>query len=157
LLHRLRKLTYSITRRNADFADDELRSRNILLKKKQEGRSKYEEEQLSIEAQTKLHAAFRHYRPRSFSGLVDILSARERDPTFRDPSHQWNELLPQRRVQLVAEEHDDIGGGPAARLMQSIFDTALAELGAQAGKTPSSAAPNSPDRPRHYAGLSPRP
>src|SRR4029078_8581821 len=111
LLHRLRKLTYSITRRNGDLADDELRSRNILLKKKQEGRSKYEEEQLSIEAQTKLHAAFRHYRPRSFSGLVDILSARERDPTFRDPSHQWNELRPQRRVQLVPEDHDDIGGG----------------------------------------------
>lgn len=121
LLHRLRTFAHRMTRKKADFSEDLLRSRNKLLSQEQRGRSKLPGQPQAIEARAKLHAALLHYRPRIFDGPVTILSSPKRD-------YPWKGLLPRLRVQLVFEKHE-ISTAQAARLMQSIFDEALAELG----------------------------
>jgi thioesterase domain-containing protein len=125
LLHALRRFTRLMTGKDADFAEAE---RTMRLWRQQLGRSRHPDQQLSIDAQTKLHVAFRHYKPRAFPGSVAVLTAPKHDPLFRDPIHLWTALLPQRRVHAVFEEHNEISSANAARLMQSIFDAALAEL-----------------------------
>jgi thioesterase domain-containing protein len=158
LLYRLRRFACLITRKNADFADDERRFRNRLLWQQQRGRSKYPEQRLSIDARAKLHAACIHYKPRVFHGPVAILSAPKHDPLFRDPSHLWSRLLPQRCVHLVFEKHDEISSATAARLIQSIFDAALAELDSSAGPGHRSSVTNSSHaRPHLNADMGPMP
>jgi thioesterase domain-containing protein len=115
--------TYS---QDPDFADDELRYRRLLLRKKRKGSLKYSEFRFSVDAQAKLHAAFLRYSPRPYHGPVTILSSSKRDPALRQ-SH-ISDLLPQRRVQLVTERHIGIGGETAAaRLMQEVFDAGLSQ------------------------------
>lgn len=127
LLHRLRTFAHRMMRKKADFSEDLLRSRNRLLSQEQRGRSKLPGQPQAIDARAKLHAALRHYRPRIFDGPVTILSSPERDPNY-----PWNGLLPRRRVQLVFEKHE-VSSATAARLLQSTFDAALAELGSPTG------------------------
>jgi len=124
-LHRLLRFSRLLTHGDPNFADDELKFRNDVQRKGPDWR--YAELGLSIDARAKLRAAFRNYKPRAFQGPVTILSARKRDPMFRDASQLWSELLPQRQVRMVFEKHDDIGTATAAAHMQSIFNAALAE------------------------------
>ena len=127
LLHRLRTIAHWVTRRKADFSDDLLRFRNRLLSQEQRGRSKLPGQPQAIDARAKLHAALRHFQPRIFDGPVTILHSPERDPNY-----PWNGFLPRRRVQLVFEKHE-VNTAAAARLLQSTFDAALAELGSLPG------------------------
>lgn len=96
-------------------------------RKEQQGRQKYPGVKRSVEAQARLQAAFRQHRPPPFHGAAAILSSEERDATFRDPSNIWHEFLPNLEVRPVVDEHGQIGGAASARLMQSIFDAAIAE------------------------------
>ncbi len=125
LLHRWRRFIRLLTHGDANFADDELKFRNYV--QENAPGSRYGELGLSIDARAKLRAAFRNHKPRAFLGPVTILSARERDPMFRDPVLLWNDLLPQRTVRMVFENHDDIGTAAAAALMQSIFNAVITE------------------------------
>jgi thioesterase domain-containing protein/acyl carrier protein len=104
------------------------RFRRRLEKKQRAGRVKHPGLQLSLDALAKLRAAYRLYRPVPFGGAVAILSSRDRESVFRDPSHAWNELLPRRQVHVVMEHHQEVGGAATASMMQSIFDAALAEV-----------------------------
>lgn len=141
-LHRLRRLARTVTHGDANFADDELKFRNDVERKGPEWR--YAAQGLSTHARAKLRAAFRHYKPRAFHGPVTIFSAPERDPMLRDRSHLWDELLPQRQVHMVFEEHDDIGTAAAAALVQSVFNAAMANSDRFGGKAPAQGSPPSP-------------
>jgi thioesterase domain-containing protein len=114
LFHRLGTLT------RKDSSDDLARLRDRLLKKEQRGRAKSPTE--SIDARAKLQLALLQTRPRSFDGRVDLLASPE-----RDPAEPWGRLMPQLRVHKVLEKHSDISTAVGARVMQSIFDEALAQ------------------------------
>lgn len=107
----------------------ELRFRNALERKRREGREKYSELRLSINAQAKLRAAYLRYQPRTFHGPVAILlSSRARAAVFPNDTEIWVDLLPQRQVHVFEGKHDGVSGSTtAARLLQSIFDAALTE------------------------------
>jgi thioesterase domain-containing protein len=107
--------------------------RRRLEQKQREGRVKHPGLQLSLDALAKLRAAYRLYWPVPFDGSVAILSSRDRESVFHDPSHVWNELLPRRQVHVVMEHHQEVGGAATASTMQSIFDAALAEMRPQPG------------------------
>ena len=94
--------------------------RDRLLKKEQRGRAKLRLPS-SIDARAKLQLALLQTRPRSFDGPVDLLASPE-----RDPDEPWRRLMPQLRVHNVLEKHGDISTAVGARVMQSIFDAALA-------------------------------
>jgi hypothetical protein len=117
LFHRVGTFARSLTRK--DSPDDLERFRDRLLRKEQRGRAKLPAE--SIDARAKLQLALSQYRPRSFDGPVALLASPERDPT--DP---WASLLPQLRIHHAFSTHSEIASAIAARLMQSIFDAALA-------------------------------
>ena len=121
LFHRLGTYARSLVRK--DSSDDLARLRDRLLKKEQRGRAKSPTK--SIDARAKLQLALLQTRPRSFDGPVDLLASPE-----RDPAEPWGRLMPQLRVHKVLEKHGDISTAVGARVMQSIFDAALA------GKTP---------------------
>ena len=121
VFHRLGTFARSLVRK--DSSDDLARLRDRLLKKEQRGRAKSPTE--SIDARAKLQLALLQTRPRSFDGPVDLLASPE-----RDPAEPWGRLMPQLRVHNVLEKHGDISTAVGARVMQSIFDAALA------GKTP---------------------
>jgi thioesterase domain-containing protein len=114
LFHRLGTLT------RKDSSDDLARLRNRLLKKEQRGRAKSPTE--SIDARARLQLALLQTQPRAFAGPVDLLASPERDPT-----EPWGRLMPQLRVHQVLEKHSDISTAVGARVMQSIFDEALAQ------------------------------
>jgi hypothetical protein len=114
LFHRLGTLT------RKDSSDDLARLRERLLKKEQRGRAKSPTE--SIDARAKLQLALLQTQPRAFAGPVDLLASPERDPT-----EPWARLMPQMRVHRVLEKHSDISTAVGARVMQSIFDEALAQ------------------------------
>jgi thioesterase domain-containing protein len=113
LFHRLGTLT------RKDSSDDLARLRDRLLKKEQRGRAKSPTE--SIDARAKLQLALLQTQPRTFAGQVDLLASPE-----RDPAEPWGRLMPQMRVHKVLEKHSDISTAVGARVMQSIFDEALA-------------------------------
>jgi hypothetical protein len=105
----------------ADSSDDLARLRDRLLKKEQRGRAKSPTE--SIDARARLQLALLQTQPRCFDGRVDLLASPERDPT-----EPWVRLMPQMRVHRVLAKHSDISTAVGARVMQSIFDDALAEI-----------------------------
>jgi hypothetical protein len=121
LFHRVGTFARSLMRK--DSSDDLARLRDRLLKKEQRGRAKSPTE--SIEARAKLQLALLQTQPPRFDGRVDLLASRGRDPI-----ELWGRLMPQLRVHKVLEKHNDISTAVGARVMQSIFDAALA------GKTP---------------------
>jgi thioesterase domain-containing protein len=121
LFHRLGTFARSLVRE--DSSDDLARLRDRLMKKERRGRAKSPAE--SIDARAKLQLALLQTRPRAFDGPVDLLASPE-----RDPAEPWGRLMPQLRVHKVLEKHSDISTAVGARVMQSIFDAALA------GKTP---------------------
>jgi thioesterase domain-containing protein/acyl carrier protein len=102
-----------------------LRFRKILLRRKREGRLRYSELGLSINAQAKFGVAVFRYRPRPYHGPVTILSCADRHAAFEGAFH-ISKLLPQRRVYLLTEDHVNIVGAATARLMQREFDAAFA-------------------------------
>ena len=102
-----------------------LRFRRILLRRKGEGRLRYSELGLSITAQAKFGVAVFRYQPRPYHGPVTILSCADRHAAFEEAFH-ISKLIPQRRVRLLTEDHYNIVGAATARLMQTVFDTALA-------------------------------
>ena len=120
-----------------DFADKrlrylrELKFRYKFWRIRSQGRGKHRDLRLSIAARAKLSAAYRHYRPRPFNGPAAILSSLDRRPMFESPSQIWADLLPQRRVYQLTEHHREMEEAETrartARLMQSIFDAALAD------------------------------
>lgn len=118
LFHRAGTFARSLTRK--DSSDDLARLRDRLLKKEQRGRAKSPTE--SIDARAKLQLALLQTRPRSFDGRVDLLASPE-----RNPAEPWARLMPQLRVHKVLEKHSDISTAVGARVMQSIFDEALAQ------------------------------
>jgi thioesterase domain-containing protein len=117
LSHRLGTFARSLVRK--DSSDDLARLRDRLLKKEQRGRAKSPTE--SIDARAKLQLALLQTQPRSFDGPVDLLASPE-----RDPAEPWGRLMPQLRVHNVLKKHGDISTAVGARVMQSIFDAALA-------------------------------
>jgi thioesterase domain-containing protein len=114
LFHRLGTLMHK------DSSDDLARLRDRLLKKEQRGRAKSPTE--SIDARARLQLALLQTQPRAFAGPVDLLASPE-----RDPAEPWGRLMPQLRVHKVLEKHSDISTAVGARVMQSIFDEALAQ------------------------------
>jgi hypothetical protein len=82
---------------------------------------------LSAEAQAKLYAAFRDYRPRPHRGPVTILASSRRVPRMRDGLHTAH-ILPNRTVRAVVDTHREVTSDPRiAELMQEVFDAALAK------------------------------
>jgi thioesterase domain-containing protein len=116
LSHRVGTFARSLTGKESD---DLARLRDRLMKKEQRGRAKSPAE--SIDARAKLQLALLQTRPRAFDGPVDLLASPE-----RDPAEPWGRLMPQLRVHKVLEKHSDISTAVGARVMQSIFDAALA-------------------------------
>jgi hypothetical protein len=119
--------------RDEDFQDSRLRylrelkfnyqlRRNRFLGKAKDLHRKYPGQRFSIDAQAKLYAAYRHYRPSKYDGPVAMLLSRAR----RDrKSDIWPLLLPQHREYVVLQEHKNLVGSPElSRIMQSIFDSA---------------------------------
>jgi thioesterase domain-containing protein len=105
-----------------------------LEQKVREGQVKRPGLQLSIDAQAKLRAAYRQYRPIPFDGPVAILSSRGRESSHRD---FWNRHAPNKQVHVVLEHHNETGSALTASHMQSIFDAALARMrGAQSSRPP---------------------
>ncbi len=112
---------------DSGFADDELRFRESLLRKRLKGRpQRYPELRLSIEAQAKFYAALLRYRPRPYDGPVSILSSTKRYAKIQGGS-LISKFLPQGRVQLFAGHHREGHGTSAAHFMQAVFDAALAK------------------------------
>jgi acyl carrier protein/pimeloyl-ACP methyl ester carboxylesterase len=123
--------------RDEDFLDLRLRylrelSFRIKLWRRRRARShRYAEFQLSIRAQAKLYAAYLHYMPRAYGGDVTILTSRKRHIGFEDENGIWASVLPRRRLHLVSARHQDITKADlpeTARLMKTIFDTALGDM-----------------------------
>jgi thioesterase domain-containing protein len=112
--------TFARSLMHKDSSDDLARLRDRLLKKEQRGRAKSPTE--SIDARARLQLALLQTQPRAFAGPVDLLASPERDPT-----EPWARLMPQMRVHRVLEKHSDISTAVGARVMQSIFDEALAQ------------------------------
>ena len=77
-------------------------------------------------AHAKFYAACEHYELCSFRGPAAVLASREKHHKYRDPSRGWARLLPRLEVHVIAELHRDLTNPDAARIMQSIFDSALA-------------------------------
>jgi thioesterase domain-containing protein len=125
VINQLRRMGKRLARGNAAFTSSEQTYKSKLQHKRQRDQARYAGLTLSIDAQAKLRAAYLRYQPQAFPGPVTILSARGRDTRFRDPTDVWSTLLPRREVQLAFEEHSDIGGEVAARMVQSIFDGAI--------------------------------
>ncbi|MGH6824205.1 alpha/beta fold hydrolase [Methyloceanibacter sp.] len=117
LFHRIGAFANSMMRKNSS-ADLE-RFRERLLLKEQRGRAKSPAE--SIDARARLQLALLQTRPQGFEGPVDLLASPERDPT-----EPWVRLMPHLRVHKVLQKHSDISTAVGARVMQSIFDAALA-------------------------------
>ena len=114
-------------RQRKAFANDEAEFLRRLEEKAREGQGRYPDLQLSARAQARLQASYRRYLPPPFHGPAAILSSAARDATFRDEGQIWSEFVPSRTVHRIAETHKDIGDAATARMMQSIFDAALAE------------------------------
>ncbi len=82
---------------------------------------------LSTTAQAKLYAAFADFYPPRYDGRVTILASTRRLPRMKDESHAA-QVLPNRTMHLVFDEHQDVTNDPrAAALMQAAFDAAIAE------------------------------
>jgi len=92
-----------------------------------DGRVKRPGLQLSVDAQAKLRAAYKRYRPIPFHGSVTILASRDRESILRDPTTIWSETLPQRKIVVVMEHHSDLRGSSIAHHMQKVFDAARRE------------------------------
>ena len=103
----------------------ELRFRRVLKRRRKEGRDKYSELRLSLNAQAKLRAAYLHYEPTPFHGPVAILLSSLTRATKTEISV---DLLPFQRVHVFEGYHQDISGSvAAAHLLQATFDAALIE------------------------------
>jgi thioesterase domain-containing protein/acyl carrier protein len=82
---------------------------------------------LSAAAQAKLYAAFADFNPPPFGGPVTILASSRRLPRMKDDSHAA-QVLPNRTMHLVFDQHKEVTADPrAALLMQATIDAALAE------------------------------
>jgi thioesterase domain-containing protein/acyl carrier protein len=92
-----------------------------------DGRVKRPGLQLSVDAQAKLRAAYKRYRPIPFHGSVTVLASRDRESILRDPTTIWSETLPQRKIVVVMEHHSDLRGSSIAHHMQKVFDAARRE------------------------------
>jgi pimeloyl-ACP methyl ester carboxylesterase len=121
----------------------ELRFRRVLKRQRLEGLERYSELRLSLNAQAKLLAAYLRYEPPPFDGPVAILLSSLSRAIVYPNAEVWAslapwrrvspatasriaKLLPQQRVHIFEGEHEDVSGSvPAARLLQSIFDSAL--------------------------------
>ena len=109
----------------------ELRFRRVLERRRREGRERYSELRLSINAQAKLRAAYLRYQPRTFHGpLAILLSSLTRAPVFPN-GDILADLLPQHRVHVFEGKHQDLSDSVSvARLLRSIFDAAVIESSA---------------------------
>jgi pimeloyl-ACP methyl ester carboxylesterase len=106
----------------------ELRFRRVLKRKREEGRERYSELRLSLEAQAKLRAAYLRYEPPAFHGSAAILLSSLTRATKTEISA---DLLPHQRVHVFEGRHQDISGSvAAAHLLQSTFDAALVDRSA---------------------------
>jgi thioesterase domain-containing protein len=121
LLQRLPSANHKEPLQKETIAD---KYRRRLEQKAREGHVKHPGLQLSIDAQAKLRAAYRRYRPVPFDGPVAILSSSGRESTLRD---FWNRHAPQRHVHVVMKHHNETGSAATGFCMQSIFDAALAQ------------------------------
>ena len=117
LLDRLRPgtLAHDIRKYQRRFAHKERRSYGRLQRR-------------SGIAHAKFYAASEHYDPHVFRGPAAVLASREKHQKYRNSSHGWAKLLPEREVHIIAEMHRDLTNPDAARIMQSIFDSALARV-----------------------------
>jgi acyl carrier protein len=120
LLHRAKRLPLRLLPRP-------LRLRYYDLKWNKSGRSKNSALGLSTTAQAKLYAALSEFYPPRYSGPVTILASSRRAPRMQTRSHAA-QVLPNRTLHLVFEQHRDVTSDPrAAEMLQATFDAALAE------------------------------
>jgi acyl carrier protein len=104
-----------------------LRLRYYDLKWNKALRSKNSALGLSTVAQAKLYAALSEFYPPSYSGPVTILASSRRMPRLQDGTHAA-QVLPNRTMHLVFDQHKEVTADPrAALLMQATIDAALAE------------------------------
>jgi len=106
----------------------EQRFRRVLKRRRKEGREKYSELRLSLNAQAKLRAAYLRHEPAPFHGPVAILLSSLSRATKTEISV---DLLPFQHVHVFEGNHQDISGSvAAAHLLQATFDAALIDQSA---------------------------
>jgi thioesterase domain-containing protein/acyl carrier protein len=106
----------------------ELRFRHVLARRRREGREKYPELRLSIDATAKLRAAYLRHQPRTFHGPAAVLLSSLTRATVSPNTEIWGDLLPKLRVHVFEGKHQELSeSATAAGLLQSIFDDALIE------------------------------
>src|SRR5207248_7923153 len=121
----------------ADFDDNRLRRLRVVIhrlrsaNKRRRARARRRDIVVSTRAKATLLAAYCHYKPRRFSGDVDIIASGKLRSAYEPDKSVWGILLPRRQVHIVARRHVELfkaQGARTAALLQSRIDQAIAKL-----------------------------
>jgi thioesterase domain-containing protein len=123
----------------ADFDDDRLRRLRVRInrrrhaKRKRKGIASREYPGIAISEHAKaiLRAAYSHYKPRPFSGEVDVISSGQQRTCQKPGINLWGILLPRRRIHVVTARHSDLFGaqaGETAATLQRCIDQAIEKI-----------------------------
>ena len=123
--------------REVDFDDPRLYRLRVLVfrwkiaRKHRRGAARGRPNTTSVKAKATLFAAYCHYKPRRYSGNVDIIASGNIRSGYDLDKSLWGILLPRRRVHLTARRHSDLfkaQGGKTAATLQLCIDRAIDTL-----------------------------
>jgi thioesterase domain-containing protein len=124
----------------ADFDDERLRRLRVLVYRlivADEERRRWKADRrrdgivVSERAKATLLVAYCHYKPRPYSGNVDIISSKNRRGRFVPDKNLWGILLPKRRIHAATKRHLELFGtqaGKTAAMLQLCIDRAIEKV-----------------------------
>jgi hypothetical protein len=124
----------------ADFDDNRLRRLRVLVyrwiiarEKRKSGKVRRGHHGIVAleKAKATLLAAYCHYKPRPYSGDVDIISSKNRRSTFEPDKSLWGILLPKRRIHAATRRHSELfrtQAGKTAAMLQLCVDHAIEKV-----------------------------
>jgi len=123
--------------REVDLDDNRLRRLRVLVfrwkiaRKHKRGAARGRTITTSVKAKATLFAAYCHYKPRPYSGNVDIIASGKMRSGYEPDKSLWGILLPRRQIHLTARRHVELfkaQGGKTAAVLQNCIDRAIDRL-----------------------------